>query len=86
LFFWDFCLFAIACFLEVPLVLSFQGKNRKKNFILGVIYRVYYDDCWWDLDVTNDITSTANGKSLYGFRELTSAYASDKDYYITKIY
>ena len=48
--------------------------------------RVYYDDCWWDLDVKNDISSTANGKSLYGFRELTSAYASDKDYYITKIY
>ena len=48
--------------------------------------RVYYDGCWWDLDVTNDITSTANGKSLYGFRELTSAYASDKDYYIMKIY
>ena len=48
--------------------------------------RVYYDSCWWDLDVTNDITSTANGKSLYGFRELTSAYASDKDFYITNIY
>jgi hypothetical protein len=48
--------------------------------------RVYYDGCWWDLDVTNDITSTANGKSLYGFRELTSAHTSDKDYYITKIY
>ena len=48
--------------------------------------RVYYDGCWWDLDVTNDITSTANGKSLYGFRELTSAYASDKDYFITNIY
>ena len=48
--------------------------------------RVYYDGCWWDLDVTNDITSIANGKNLYGFRELTSAYASDKDYYITKIY
>lgn len=48
--------------------------------------RVYYDGCWWDLDVTDDITSTANGKILYGFRELTSAYASDKDYYITKIY
>ena len=48
--------------------------------------RVYYDGLWWDLDVTNDITSTANGKRLYGIRELTSAYASDKDYYITKIY
>ena len=48
--------------------------------------RVYYDGCWWDVDVTNDITSTANGKSPYGFRELTSAHTSDKDYYITKIY
>ena len=48
--------------------------------------RVYYDGCWWDVDVTNDITGTANGKSLYGFRELTSAHTSDKDYYITKIY
>jgi len=35
---WDFCLFAIACFLEVPLVLSFQGKNRKKNLIFDVLY------------------------------------------------
>lgn len=48
--------------------------------------RVYYDGCWWDLDVTNDITRIANGKNLYGFRELTSAYASDKDFYITNIY
>ena len=48
--------------------------------------RVYYDGCWWDLDVTNDISCTASGKSLYGFWELTSAYVSDKDYYITDIY
>ena len=48
--------------------------------------RVYYNGCWWDLDVTNDISCTASGKSLYGFRELASAYASDKDYYIKKIY
>ena len=48
--------------------------------------RVYYADSWWDIDVTNDISCTASGKALYGFRELTSAYASDKDYYITKIY
>ena len=48
--------------------------------------RVYYDGCWWDLDVTNDITSTANGKNLYGFRKLSDASASDKDYFITKIY
>ena len=48
--------------------------------------RVYYDGCWWDVDVTNDISSTADGKSLYGFRELDGASAPDKDYYITNIY
>ena len=48
--------------------------------------RVYYDGCWWDLDVTNNISCTASGKSPYGFRELTSVYDSDKDYYITNIY
>ncbi len=48
--------------------------------------RVYYDGCWWDLDVTNDISYAASGKSLYGFRELTSAAASDQYYFVTKIY
>ena len=48
--------------------------------------RVYYDGCWWDLDVTNDISCTASGKSLYGFRKLVGASAPDKDYFITKIY
>ena len=48
--------------------------------------RVYYDGFWWDLDVTNDISCTASGTSPYGFRELTSVYFSDKDYYITNIY
>ena len=47
--------------------------------------RVYYDGCWWDLEVTNDISCTASGKSLYGFRKLVGASAPDKDYFITKI-
>lgn len=48
--------------------------------------RVYFDGSWWDVDVTSDITSTANGKKLYGFHELKSASAPDEDYFITKIY
>ena len=48
--------------------------------------RVYYDDSWWDVDATNDISCTASGKTLYGFRKLDDASASDKDYFITKIY
>ena len=39
----DFCLFAIVVFFEVPLVLSFQGKNEKKNFILDILYRCQPD-------------------------------------------
>jgi len=39
----DFCLFAIVVFFEVPLVLSFQGKNRKKNFISDILYRCQPD-------------------------------------------
>lgn len=48
--------------------------------------RVYFDDSWWDVDVTSDITSTANGKKLYGFHRLKSSTAPDEDYFITKIY
>jgi len=48
--------------------------------------RVYYDDSWWDVDVTNDISCTASGKMLYGFRELNDFSVPDKDYFITKIY
>ena len=48
--------------------------------------RVYYNNSWWDVDVTNDTTSIANGKKLYGFRKLECTTALDKDYYITKIY
>jgi len=39
----DFCLFAIVVFFEVPLVLSFQGKNRKKNFNLDILNRCQFD-------------------------------------------
>lgn len=48
--------------------------------------RVYYNNSWWDVDVTNDLSCTASGKTLYSFRKLDGASAPDKDYYITRIY
>ena len=48
--------------------------------------RVYYNNSWWDLDVTNDISCSASGKTLYGFRKLDDSSAPDKDYHITRIY
>ena len=48
--------------------------------------RVYFNGSWWDVDVTNDLSSTVDGRSLYGFRKLDGVSAPDKDYFITKIY
>lgn len=48
--------------------------------------RVYYNNSWWDVDVTNDTTSTANGNKLYGFNELETYHRQDGEYEVTKIY
>ena len=48
--------------------------------------RVYYNNSWWDVDVTNDITAIKNNKTLYGYRKLESSRSLDQDYRVTKIY
>ena len=48
--------------------------------------RVYYNNSWWDVDVTNDTTSTANDKKLYGFHKLENSHVPDREYRITKVY
>jgi len=48
--------------------------------------RVYYNNSWWDADVTNDITAYEQSKTPYGLRELKDSYFPDDYYQITKIY
>ena len=48
--------------------------------------RVYYNNSWWDVDVTNDTTAHQNNYIQYGFRELESYCSTDENYRITKIY
>ena len=48
--------------------------------------RVYYNDFWWDVDVTNDTTANQNDIQPYGFHKLDSAFIPDKNYYITNVY
>lgn len=48
--------------------------------------RIYYNNSWWDVDVTNDTTSTTNGNKLYGFHELETYHRQDGEYEVTKIY
>ena len=84
---YDFAnLFAALCRSQNILCYVVDGTPYNRSTEDHSWNRVYYDGCWWDLDVTNDISCTASGKSLYGFRELTSAAASDQYYFLTKIY
>ena len=48
--------------------------------------RVYYNDSWWDVDVTNDTTANQNNEKPYGFRKLESSHSPDGNYIITRIY
>ena len=48
--------------------------------------RVYYNDSWWDVDVTNDMSASKHSGNIYGFRKLGSPHSSDEEYRITKIY
>lgn len=48
--------------------------------------RVYYNNSWWDVDVTNDTAASKGSEKLYGFRKLESSHSPDTNYGITKIY
>lgn len=48
--------------------------------------RVYYNNAWWDVDVTNDISASRSIDALYGFRKLDSILSLDADYVLTRIY
>ena len=48
--------------------------------------RVYYDNSWWDVDVTCDIQRSRNHMNLFGFRKLESISSTDENYHIIKMY
>ena len=48
--------------------------------------RVYFDDSWWNIDVTFDIIQTKKQGVLYGFCKIEYAFVTDEKYIITKIY
>ena len=79
-------LFAALCRSQNIPCYVVDGKPYDHSLAAHTWNRVHYDSTWWDVDITNDISCTANGKSLYGYRKLDGASAPDKDYFITKIY
>lgn len=79
-------LFAAFCRSQNIPCYAVDGISCKDNTVQHTWNRVYYDGTWWNMDVTHDITGTAEGKELYGFRKLDGAFAPDADFFITKIY
>ena len=79
-------LFAAFCRSQNIPCYAVDGISYKDNSVQHTWNRVYYDGTWWNMDVTHDITGTAEGKELYGFRKLDGAFGPDEDFYITKIY
>ena len=79
-------LFAAFCRSQNIPCYAVDGISRKNNADRHTWNRVYYDGTWWNVDITTDNSRTANGKELYGFRELEDAFVPDEDFFITKIY
>ena len=79
-------LFAAFCRSQNIPCYAVDGISYKDNSVQHTWNRVYYDGTWWNMDITHDITGTAEGKELYGFRKLDSAFVTDADFFITKIY
>ena len=79
-------LFAALCRSQNIPCYAVDGISYKDNSVQHTWNRVYYDGTWWNMDVTHDITGTAEGKKLYGFRKLDDAFGPDEDFFIIKIY
>ena len=79
-------LFAAFCRSQNIPCYAVDGVSYKDSAARHTWNRVYYDGTWWNVDITNDIGATRNGKTLYGFQELEGVNSQDSEYYITKIY
>ena len=79
-------LFAAFCRSQNIPCYAVDGIAYEDSTVRHTWNRVYFDGCRRNTDITSDITSTANGNGLYGFRELQSVYEPDDVYCITKIY
>ena len=79
-------LFAAFCRSQNIPCYAVDGISRTNSVDRHTWNRVYFDDVWWNVDITSDISRTANGKELYGFHKLEGAFTIDEDFFITKIY
>ena len=79
-------LFAALCRSQNIPCYVVDGDKRNNPDYHHTWNRVYFDGSWWNIDVTFDIVQTKKQGQLYGFRKIDNAFATDKEYLITRIY
>lgn len=79
-------LFAALCRSQNIPCYIVDGSSYDRSTASHTWNRVYYNNSWWDVDVTNDLSATKDGRTLYGFHELEGSHSADDKYRITKIY
>ncbi len=75
-------LFAAYCRSQGIPCFVIDGYRRDNNAYLHTWNRVYFNNTWWNVDITYDATSD----NTYRFRKLDSLNAEDSEYIITRIY
>ena len=81
-------LFAALCRSQGIPCYIVDGYSRDNSSYKHTWNRVYYDDVWWNLDVTYDAIQIQENKDvLYGFRSIgTDPEIDDDEYVITRFY
>ena len=80
-------LFTMMCRSQGIPCYSVDGYKKDDENSLHTWNRVYYDENWWNCDVTFDSIRLKANKSLYGFLQLgNSVRAPDENYVVTRIY
>ena len=84
---YDFAhLFAALCRSQNIPCYVVDGNKRENVQYHHTWNRVYFNDSWWNIDVTFDTIQTINRECLYGLREIDCAFVTDEEFFITKIY
>ena len=67
-------LFAALCRSQNIPCYVVDGDKRENVQYHHTWNRVYFNDSWWNIDVTFDIIQSKNQKELYGFRKIDNAF------------
>ena len=79
-------LFATLCRSQNIPCYVVDGNKRENVQYHHTWNRVYFNDSWWNIDVTFDTIQTINRQCLYGLRKIDCAFVTDEEFFITKIY